>query len=236
MANEEQQILTKKQRLELKRQEKMEQSNKSAKANRVKKISIWVAIVIVLAGVGWLIFYSNNHQITNVPPDNDPTYGAANPKLTITEFSDFSCPACKLAAPAIREAVSAYSDKVQLVYNDFNIGHQWSEKSAEAGECAFNQGKFWEFYDLVFAKQDEWADASDAIDKFKTYAKDIGLDVNQFSSCLDSSETADKVAYDMKEGQAKKIVSTPTFFIGNQEVIGAKTAEEFKSLIAAALK
>lgn len=236
MDKEEQQLLTKKQRHELKRQEKIEQFNKSARANRVKKISIWVAIVIIVAGVGWLIFYSTNRQPTNVLPDNDPTEGAANPKLTITEFSDFSCPACQLAAVSIKEAVSAYADKVQLVYNNFNIGHQWSEKSAEAGECAFKLGKFWEFYDLVFQKQDEWADASDAIDKFKSYAKEVGLDENQFNSCLDSGETEDKVAYDMKEGQAKKIVSTPTFFIGDQMVVGARSAEEFKSLIEEALK
>ena len=235
MNNEESLPLTKKQQKEQKRQEKQEKQEKLKRVSTIKKISIWVSVVVVVVVVGWLVFYFSGKS-QNVPPDNDPTFGVSNPQLTIMEFSDFSCPACKLAAPAIKEAVSAYADKVELIYNDFNIGHQWSEKSAEAGECAFAQGKFWEFYDLVFQKQDEWADASDAIDKFKSYAKEIGLEESKFNSCLDSGETADKVAYDMKEGQAKKIVSTPTFFIGDQMVVGARTAEEFKSLIEAALK
>lgn len=230
------QNLTKKQRHELKKQEKQEQRKKNTRSKKVTNFIIILVIVLVLAGIGWLVVKGGNIINNNVAPDNDPTLGTANPQLVITEFSDFSCPACKLAAYNIKEAVKDYQDNVQLVYNNFNLNHRWSEKSAEAGECAFKQGKFWEFCDLIFEKQDDWANASDAIDKFKSYAKEISLDENQFNSCLNSSETKDKVEYDMKEAQAKQIVSTPTFFIGQERVMGAKTVEEFKTLIEGQLK
>lgn len=228
--------LTKRQRRDLKKQEKQEQRKKNTRSKKVTNFIIILVIVLVLAGIGWLVVKGGNIINNNVAPDNDPTLGTANPQLVITEFSDFSCPACQLAASNIKEAVSAYPDKVQLVYNNYNLNHRWSEKSAEAGECAFSQGKFWEYYDVIFEKQSYWVDADDAIDKFKSYAKEIGLDENQFNDCLDSGQTKDKVEYDMKEAQAKQIVSTPTFFIGQERVVGAKTVEEFKTLIEGQLK
>jgi len=225
------QDLTKRQRRELKKQEKLAKREKGDRNKKITNFIIIFVIVLVLAGISWLVVKGGNIINNNVAPDNDPTLGAPSPQLVITEFSDFSCPACQLAASNIKEAVSAYPDKVQLVYNNYNLNHRWSEKSAEAGECAFTQGKFWEYCDVIFEKQSDWVDADDAIDKFKSYAKEIGLDESQFNDCLDSDQTKDRVEYDMKEAQAKQIVSTPTFFIGENRVLGAKTVDEFKSLI-----
>jgi len=231
---EQSQNLTKRQRRELKKQDKQAQREKSSRNKKITTIIIVILIVFVLGVIGW--FVVKGGKINNVEPDDDPTLGALNPQLTINEFSDFSCPACKLAAPSIKEALNAYLDKVQLIYNNFNLNHRWSEKSAEAGECAYTQSKFWEFYDVIFEKQDDWLNADDAIDKFKSYAKQIGLNEEQFNSCLDSGQMKDKVDYDMKEAQAKGIVSTPTFFIGENRVLGAKTVDEFKNLIEEQLK
>lgn len=233
--DEQSQQLTKKQRKELKRQEKLAQREKVTRSKKLRNILLILFIVLMIGGLGWFIpWIVGKGEI--VPPDDDPFLGPKDAKLTITEFSDFSCPACQSAASNIRQAVNAYPDKVKLVYNSFNLGHKWSEKSAQAGECAYSQGKFWEFHDLIFEKQNDWVDDAGAIDKFKSYAKEVGLEENRFNQCLDLGQTKDKVDYDMKEAIAKKVVSTPTFFIGEQTVLGAKSVEEFKTLIDEELK
>ncbi len=129
------------------------------------------------------------------------------------------------------------------MYRDFPIaGHQYAQKAAEASECADDQGKFWEYHDLMFANQS----ALD-VDSLKGYAEQLGLDAGKFNDCLDSGEQSSEVQKDYEDGQNAGVSGTPNFFINGQLVPGAIPFEDypdesgatqpgFKSIIDAALE
>lgn len=143
--------------------------------------------------------------------------GAENPKLVIYEYSDFECPFCGRAGPAIDEVLRAYPEDVQLQFRHFplvNI-HPRSMPSALAGVCAEKQGKFWQMHDRMFANQEKLEDAD-----LDAYAKEVGLDMQMFARCLSSTETADRVNADITAGVALGIQGTPSFAVGRSLVVG----------------
>jgi len=85
--------------------------------------------------------------------------GPENAPITIVEFSDFQCPFCSRALPTVNQVMSAYKDKVRLVYKHMPLVslHPRAHITAQAAECAKDQGKFWEFHDQLFEKQNDWA-------------------------------------------------------------------------------
>src|SRR3989344_2071642 len=126
--------------------------------------------------------------IVDVSADDDPVIGDKDAKVTIIEFSDFQCPFCsRFREQTFDQLKKEYIDtgKVKFVYRDFPLEsiHPNALKAAEASECADDQGKFWEYHDILFSKQDEWSQ-SDGISKFKVYAKDLSLDTSKFDKCL----------------------------------------------------
>lgn len=231
MDNVEEQQLTKKQRKELKRQEKINQQEKSVRNKKIRNISIGIAIVIVIAGLG-LVYYFSNKPPTPIASDDDPYLGGKDAKVVINEFSDFQCPACKSAAPIVRQLASEYGDKIKIIFNNFPLSsHPLSFKAAVAGECAFAQNKFWEFYDLLFSNEGDWENTSDPTSIFKDIAKKVGLDENTFSECLNSKATEDRVNYDIREGESRRVLATPTFFVNDQKIQGAASLDEFKKVV-----
>ena len=229
--------MTKRQRRELKKQKKVEGRARAARHTKIVRILVWVFAILVIGAVWYLGFMNadKDSAAQNGVTEN-PSLGTEGAPVVITEYSDFGCSACAAAAPTVKKLIEEYPDQIQIVFNGFNLQYRWSEKSHEAGECAFEQNKFWEFHDVIFRKQSEWASADDAVDKFKTYAAEIGLDGDQFANCLDSGEMIGEVDRDTAAARGKQINSTPTFFINGQEFKGAQPLEEFKKVIDAELE
>jgi len=170
------------------------------------------------------------NQQSDISADDDPSVGPANAPVTIIEFSDYQCPFCKRVEPAIRQVLDTYKDKVRLVYRDFPLSfHQNAQKAAEASECADEQGKFWEYHDLLFERQAEWS--SEGNDKLKEYASSLGLDAKKFNECLDSGKYASEVQKDLNDGQSYGVAGTPAFFINGIEVSGAQPFSSFQQVI-----
>lgn len=230
--NQQEQRLTKRQRRELKRQE---EASERGQQNRRKLITRWAIIalcILVIAGIiYWAISANQRRQDLLNTPSNNPTLGGTTAKVVVTEFSDLSCPACAAAQPVIRQLATDYGDKIKIVFNSYNIGHATSEKSLEAGKCALQQNKFWEFADVAFSKQADWAQASDFVKILKSYAQDLNLDTSKFDTCLDSGSMASEIEHDTLVGQQLKIDSTPTFVINGQQLVGVQTLDEFKKVI-----
>lgn len=109
------------------------------------------------------------------------------------------------------------------------MSHQYAQKSGEAAECADEQGKFWQYHDLLFQKQDEWSSAG--VPKFKEYAQTLGLDTNKFNSCLDSGKYANEVKKDFADGQSYGVSGTPTFYINGVELVGAQPYSAFQQAV-----
>ncbi len=90
---------------------------------------------------------------------NSPVRGKTGAKVTIVEFSDFQCPFCQRAKVTMDQVLKEYADQVQLIYKHFPLSsiHQHAQKTAEAAECARDQGKFWEMHDVLFDTQNDWS-------------------------------------------------------------------------------
>ena len=154
--------------------------------------------------------------------------GNFNASITLVEFSDFECPFCVRHYPTLKKILSDYKDKVRLVYKHFPLSfHPNSQKAAEASECADEQSYFWEYHDKLF----ENFDVGYSIDNFKKWAKELGLDAQQFNTCLDSGKYAQKVLIDSQEGTDKGVDGTPVTFVNSQFVSGALSYESFKQII-----
>jgi len=148
--------------------------------------------------------------------------------MTLVEYSDFECPFCERHYPTLTKILDNYKGKVRLVYKHFPLSfHPNAQKAAEASECADEQGKFWEYHDTLFENQP----GGYSITKFKQWAGDLGLDVNQFSSCLDSGKYASKVQTDEADGQSRGVQGTPATFVNGRMISGAVPFESFKTVI-----
>ena len=159
----------------------------------------------------------------------DHVRGDFNAPVTLVEFSDFECPYCEKHFPTLSRILDDYPGKVRLVYKHFPLAnlHPNAQKAAEASECADEQGKFWEYHDKLFAGQP----AGFSLDKFKQWAKDLGLKTDQFDNCLDSGKYAQKVRTDAQEGQQKGVQGTPATFVNGRLVSGALPYDSFKQLV-----
>jgi protein-disulfide isomerase len=164
--------------------------------------------------------------------DDDPWFGNPEASVVIVEFSDFQCPFCERATATVRQIRDTYGDDILFVYRDFPIHsiHPQAQKAAEGAQCADDQGKFWDYHDILFEKRTEWA-AETGVAKFKEYAADLSLDTEEFNSCLDTGKYASEVGDDLAAGQALGVTGTPTFFINGIRLVGAQPFTSFQGII-----
>lgn len=156
-----------------------------------------------------------------------PWTGGKNATVTIVEFSDFQCPYCRAAEPALKQIRAKYGDKIKLVYMDFPLGmHPHAMDAAVAGRCAADQKKFWEFHDAMFADQSKLDAAS-----LKASAVKAGLDAAKFGACFDTKPGAAGIKADQTEGERLGVTGTPTFFVNGRELVGAESESGFSEVI-----
>jgi len=154
--------------------------------------------------------------------------GAQNATVTIVEFSDFQCPYCQAATETIHQLMSQYAGKVKWVFRDFPIPHlhPLAPKAHEAARCAAEQGKFWEYHDLLFKRAPRLAPA-----ELKEYGRELKLNGDAFDQCVDSDKHQKAVESDVAEGSGLGATGTPTFFINGRMVVGAQPIADFQKII-----
>ena len=164
----------------------------------------------------------------DVPVDGAPFRGQANAPVTIVEFQDFQCSFCKRVQPTLSQILARYGEKVKLVYRDFPIEslHPDALLAHEAARRAGEQGKFWEYHDILFAT----APAASP-EQLDAYAKQVGIDVPTFKTCLGSGKYRDAVQKDEDEGARLGVTGTPSFFINGRPFPGAQPLEDFSRVI-----
>jgi len=156
-----------------------------------------------------------------------PARGPENARVTVVEFSDFQCPFCSKAHDTVEQVMQTYPGKVRLVFRNFPLEfHKNAAKAAEAAMCANEQGKFWEYHDVLFKNQQTLEVA-----QLKDHAKEVGLDTTTFASCVDSGKYKKLVDEDMAAGQKVGVSGTPAFFINGVFLNGAQPFDEFKKVI-----
>ncbi|HXH50225.1 MAG TPA: thioredoxin domain-containing protein [Terriglobia bacterium] len=155
-------------------------------------------------------------------------YGNPNAKVTVVEFGDFQCPACRKAESVAEQVRKNLGGQVRFAYRQFPLTriHHDAEKAAEAAECAAEQGKFWQ---AVGYLSDHPLDfTAGGIQEFATT---LGLDQSRTMQCLSSGEMAARVQQDIQDGQALGVHSVPTLFIGNAKLVGMPSYSRLHALI-----
>lgn len=160
--------------------------------------------------------------------DDDPYFGPENAPVTIVEFSDFNCGFCtRFATETLPKIQETYGDQIRYVYRDMPIiGGNVSVESAIAAECAEDQGKFWEFHNLLF--NNTQARSQEA---YVNFATELGLDTDVFTECLSDKTKSDEVLLDLLDGQAQDIRGTPAFYVNGRFISGAQPFEVFQTVI-----
>lgn len=162
------------------------------------------------------------------PMNAAPSLGPETAPITIIEYADFGCPSCWAwyKQGVLNELRDRYGDQIRFVWRDFPVITLRSPKAAEAGQCAHEQGKFWEFHDSVY----EHEGAIEASD-LKAYATEIGLNMDQFNDCVTSRRYRDRVNAEQHESFGRGLRGTPAFFVNGQPLIGPQRLSIFEDLI-----
>ena len=227
----------------------------SAQGTNLKKVYGLLAIILVV-GIAWIgISVANRGGAVATAPvpltgmDDMKTLlqqaqgvTSGNPEATaqVLIFSDFTCPACKQFAQGIEPSLrTEFIDpgKARFVYYDFPLGgvtqqHKWGFVAARAARCAGDQGKYWEFHDVLFARQIEWSYQKDTpVREFVEYARLVAADAGVFEACLRSDKFADIVTANRQLGVQLGVGSTPTVFIGGRPVAGWNDYNEIKAAV-----
>jgi protein-disulfide isomerase len=145
------------------------------------------------------------------------------------EFADFQCPYCKRAESSLHAVLKQYPRDVRIVFRNLPLTqiHPQAESAAEAAVCADRQGKFWEMHDAMYADQ-----SALSIEALKDTAKQLGLNLGQFSACLSGGTPAAALDADAKAAEELGLSGTPYFFINGRPVDGNVPLEKFQSIIA----
>jgi len=209
----------------------------------MKRIAIWAGTTVILllavAGMIWAVKNSNNTESGDlaVPVSaSDQMKGNPESRVTLVEYSDFQCPACKSYYPIVEKLMDEYGSKIRFVYRHFPLPqHKNARPTAFAAEAAGRQGKFWEMVNEIFNHQDEWALLADPKDTLLSYADEIGLDKEKFLQDFDSNDVREKVEDDLQGGVRSRVRATPTFFLNGAAISNPRSYDEFKRAIDAAI-
>jgi protein-disulfide isomerase len=160
------------------------------------------------------------------------SFGPANAKVQVVEFSDFQCPFCSQAASVVHQIRAKYGDRVRFTFRQFPLPmHPNAREAAEAALAAGTQGKFWEFHDRLFKSQNQLDRAA-----LEQHAKEAGLNVAAFKKSLDEHKFAPAVDADLKLGEKAQVNGTPSMFVNGKRVANPTNFEVVSGLIEAALK
>ncbi len=205
-----------------------------------------VVTILIFAGVltifGYFAFQKpRDVSTTNVPSQNpslstrttsrvtviDPVRGEKNATITIIEYADYLCTYCADLEPVIAQTLAAYPKKVRFVWKDFpnDALHPDASRSAEAARCAGEQGKYWEFHDLLLGRTDVFG-----LRPLEDWATLIGIDRTFMQDCLASERYKPQVNELLSEALGLKLTGAPSLFINNKPFEG-RTFEEFKNVI-----
>src|SRR3972149_3116117 len=229
---------------------KRRQPERRARAWRLQRLGAWAPVAVVGAGAVALVVVfiliggggGSDGQV-DIPgrtvSTEGRTIGPADARVTVDEYSDFQCPFCARAAESMVPKIEdqyVTDGRVRLVYHPMGMIGDESVWSAEAAECANEQGKFWDYHDKLFENQRGENQGAFAIDNLKRFAQELGLDTQTFNQCIDSHKYEALVKAETKEALDKGITSTPTFVIGDETIAGPRSFEQLQEAIEAELR
>ena len=203
---------------------------------------LWAAAAVLLASAVSVKAVRGSQKPYTPDAPSYRQQGRPDAAIVIVEFSDLQCPACRFAVGPVKDLLKLYGQDTRLIFKHYPLSqHRLAWPAAVAAECAGRQGKFWEFHDLAYDKQLQWAPppplgAPEALKpvspdepykkEFDSYAKGLGLDMAAFASCLKDPSISSLIEKDRKDAEDRWVLSTPTFFINGKRFVGAGQLSE----------
>lgn len=184
---------------------------------------------------------TSSDAATQKEPGAQPphAHGNSNAPVTLEEFGDFECPPCGALHPILKQLEAELGPtKIRLIFREFPLvpAHAHALAAARSAEAAALQGKFWEMHDLIYDHQKEWHESFDVRPIFEGYAKEIGLDLDQFRRDISSEVVERRIFLDGKRGHALGVTGTPTVFMNGREIpFESLEPSKLKALINAEL-
>ncbi len=208
---------------------------------RVKRFLTWAGFIVIVALIIWGLIAAQQkaarEKASLILPDQivvtDHIRGSETAPVTLVEYGDFQCPACRDYHSMVEQVIAAEaSSTLRFVFRHFPLSqHPNAIPAAQASEAANIQGKFWDMHNLLFDKQKDWEAISNPKDAFVAYAKQLGLDEKKFSEDYELQSVRDRINLDYKGGVAARINSTPTFFVNGKQISNPSSYDEFKKII-----
>ncbi len=167
---------------------------------------------------------------TNPDPiiGNSPQRGSQDRRLVLLEFSDFQCPFCARAHTTVQRFMDAYGQDVTLVYKHLPLSsiHPQALPAAKAAWAAYQQGKFWEFYDALFTNQKRLGD-----ELYLEIAEKLQLDISQFNRDRNSRAADAAIAADLQLAEQLGLGGTPFFLLNDIPISGARPLQDFENAL-----
>lgn len=162
-----------------------------------------------------------------VRPDTQ-IYGNPDARVTVVEFGDFQCPACRKAESVAQEVRNNLGSQIRFAYRQFPLTkiHPRAERAAEVAECAGEQGKYWQAVDYLSNQPLDFRPVA-----IQQFALRLGVDSARLNSCLSGGEMAARVQQDVRDGRALGVTAVPTFFVNGTKIVGIPTYSQFRTLI-----
>ncbi len=167
-----------------------------------------------------------------IETEGSPALGPEDAAVTVFEFSDYECPSCRQAHEVVKKVRAHYGQRIRWVFKDYPLRmHEYARDAAVGARCAGDQGKFWEFQDLLYGSKEALTR-----DHMRKLAADLGLDMELFGSCLDGGKYKDAVERDLDEAKKAGLDRTPSFLINGVLITGSHSFERFVQMIDEELK
>ena len=206
----------------------------------IKMFSALVVLIILILGANYLfdsgsitgnvIATTENDHIDTMETlvDNDPYLGSVYAPITLIQFGDYSSDQTRrfneIILPKLKTTYIE-TGKVRYVFRDFP-SDRISEKAAQASECAKNQGKFWEYHDLLLENQNRLDEYS-----LNYYARQVRLDIEEFNNCLITREKGPEVSRDSTDAMKYGLKDTPAFVINGEKMENIESYPDFVTKI-----
>lgn len=169
--------------------------------------------------------------VKKLTTDGSPFLGEDKAPVVVTIFSDFQCPHCAQLGDIYPKLLEKYPTSIKIVYKYYPLpNHQFAGAAAVGAWAAQQQGKFWQYHDLVYAN---FRDLT--MEKLTGFAEQLGLNMPQFQQQMNSQEAKDKVIRDIQEGQAAGTTATPTVYV-NGRLARDRTEAHLQKMIDESLK
>lgn len=164
-------------------------------------------------------------KVIEADSDQSPERGNPEARIKVVGWFDFQCRFCREAYFILEELFAEHPEDIYFQYRNYVL-NETSRDLAEASLCAGEQGRFWEYYSLLFENQ-----SIVNADILNSFAAELGIDQEQFSICLISRKYAGQVNDDYQDAVRLGVIATPTFFINGRKVQGALPKEIWEKVI-----